>query len=89
VKHNAAFRCPSFDQRSRLRREQWRYEAGPHLKGAPMPANADWGKVLGCDDRLAGALIDRLVHHSRVLNLKGKSYRLRSRTPGTAKVGRS
>ncbi len=53
-----------------------------------MPANADWGKVLGCDDTLAGALIDRLVHHSRVLNLKGKSYRLRSRTPGTAKVGR-
>ncbi len=47
-----------------------------------MPANADWGKVLGCDDTLAGALIDRLVHHSRVLNLKGESYRLRSRTPG-------
>jgi DNA replication protein DnaC len=43
---------------------------------------ADWGKVLGGDDMLAGALIDRLMHHSHVLNLKGESYRLRSRAPG-------
>lgn len=52
---------------------------------------ADWGTVLA-DSTLAGALLDRFVHHSHVLNLKGESYRLRSKARGAkppeAKPGR-
>ena len=43
---------------------------------------ADWGQIF-VDTTLAGALLDRLLHHSHVLNLKGDSYRLRSKTQGT------
>jgi DNA replication protein DnaC len=48
---------------------------------------ADWGHVLG-DVTLAGALLDRLLHHSHVLNLKGESYRMRAKAQGTSHVGR-
>ena len=34
---------------------------------------ADWGQIFA-DTVLAGALLDRLLHHSHVLNLKGESY---------------
>ena len=44
---------------------------------------ADWSEVLG-DTTLAGALLDRLLHHSHVFNLKGESYRLRKRKGGAA-----
>lgn len=37
-----------------------------------------WGEILG-DAMVAAALIDRLVHHSTIVTLKGKSYRLRER----------
>jgi len=36
-----------------------------------------WGEILG-DAMVAAALIDRLVHHATMINLKGKSYRLRA-----------
>lgn len=39
---------------------------------------ARWGDVFG-DDVIAGAMIDRLVHHAEVLSLKGDSYRTKSR----------
>jgi DNA replication protein DnaC len=35
-----------------------------------------WGEVFG-DDTVAAAMIDRLVHHAEVINLKGDSYRLK------------
>jgi DNA replication protein DnaC len=44
-------------------------------------AFVDWGNVLA-DTTLAGALLDRFLHHSHVLSLKGESYRLRSKTRG-------
>jgi DNA replication protein DnaC len=37
-----------------------------------------WGGILG-DAMVAAALIDRLVHHATMINLKSKSYRLRER----------
>ena len=40
-----------------------------------------WGEVFG-DAAVAGAMIDRLVHHSTVVNLKGDSYRLKDRDLG-------
>jgi DNA replication protein DnaC len=36
----------------------------------------EWGEVFG-DDVMASALIDRLVHHCHIVNVRGNSYRLR------------
>ncbi len=37
----------------------------------------DWPELLAGDAVLATAILDRLLHHSHVLNIKGRSYRLR------------
>lgn len=37
----------------------------------------DWPDVLAGDEVLATAILDRLLHRSHVLNIKGRSYRLR------------
>ncbi|RWN24581.1 MAG: hypothetical protein EOR95_32065 [Mesorhizobium sp.] len=37
----------------------------------------DWTELLAGDEILAIAILDRLLHHSNVLNIKGRSYRLR------------
>ena len=39
---------------------------------------ASWGKVFGDDQTVAGALLDRLLHRSVVVNIDGDSYRMRS-----------
>ncbi|MBK6780621.1 MAG: ATP-binding protein [Gemmatimonadetes bacterium] len=36
----------------------------------------DWGEIFG-DDVMAAALVDRLVHHCHIVNIRGNSYRLR------------
>ncbi len=36
----------------------------------------DWGAILG-DEVMAAALIDRLMHHCHVVNIRGNSYRMR------------
>ena len=36
----------------------------------------EWGSVLG-DEVMAAALIDRLLHHCHLVNIRGNSYRLR------------
>ena len=38
----------------------------------------DWGKVFH-DDVLASALLDRLLHHSTIINIRGESYRLKEK----------
>jgi DNA replication protein DnaC len=38
-----------------------------------------WGEILG-DDVMATALIDRLVHHCHIINIRGNSYRMRQHT---------
>lgn len=35
-----------------------------------------WGQVFG-DDRMAAAVIDRIVHHGTLIQFKGQSYRVR------------
>ena len=37
----------------------------------------DWPDLLAGDEVLATAILDRLLHHSHVINIKGRSYRLR------------
>lgn len=39
---------------------------------------AEWGEVLG-DSVIAAAILDRLLHHSHVLNIRGESFRLREK----------
>jgi len=38
----------------------------------------DWGDILG-DGVIASAILDRLLHHSAIFNIKGESYRLREK----------
>ena len=37
----------------------------------------EWGTVLG-DDVMAAALIDRVLHHCHIVNIRGNSYRMRA-----------
>ena len=37
----------------------------------------DWTELLAGDEALATAILDRLLHRSHVINIKGRSYRLR------------
>ena len=41
-------------------------------------AYSEWGEVLG-DPVLAAAVLDRILHHSTTVNIRGESYRLRVR----------
>ena len=66
-----------------------RYE----LKSTMMTSNRpleDWGKLLG-DVPAASAILDRFMHHAEVINITGKSYRLRNRQdpPPTGKATQS
>ena len=36
----------------------------------------EWGSIFG-DDVMAAALIDRLLHHCHIVNIRGNSYRMR------------
>ena len=49
----------------------------------------EWGSVLG-DPVVATAILDRLLHHSTVITIRGDSYRLREkrRSGLLQKVGR-
>ena len=42
---------------------------------------SEWGEVMG-DQVLASAILDRILHHYTVLNIKGESYRLKDRRKG-------
>jgi hypothetical protein len=52
-----------------------RYEHASLILTSNLPF-ARWGDVFG-DQVVAAAMIDRTVHHSDVLTLKGSSYRLK------------
>ena len=54
-----------------------RYERGS-LALTSNKGFVDWGQVFG-DPVLATAILDRLVHHSTILNIRGDSYRLREK----------
>ncbi len=48
----------------------------------------DWGQVFA-DQVVATAILDRLLHHATVVNIKGQSYRMRAHIPppGSAREG--
>ena len=39
---------------------------------------SEWGEVMG-DQVMASAILDRILHHCTVINIKGESYRLKDR----------
>jgi DNA replication protein DnaC len=39
----------------------------------------EWGEILGGDEVLASATLDRLLHHVHIFNIKGPSYRLKDK----------
>ena len=52
-----------------------RYETKPTIITTNQPFSK-WGEVFG-DTTIASAITDRLVHHSIIINIKGKSYRIK------------
>ena len=54
-----------------------RYEKGSILLTSNQSLGA-WGEVFG-DPVIATAILDRLLHHSITVNIKGESYRLREK----------
>ena len=54
-----------------------RYERGAILMTCNQSLAA-WGEVFG-DPVIATAILDRLLHHSTIVNIKGDSYRLKEK----------
>jgi DNA replication protein DnaC len=54
-----------------------RYERGSILLTSNK-SYGDWGSIFG-DPILATAILDRLLHHSTTVNIRGESYRLKER----------
>ncbi len=54
-----------------------RYEHGGNLVTSNRSVS-EWGIVLN-DQVVATAILDRLLHHSHVLTIRGDSYRLREK----------
>ena len=55
-----------------------RYEHGSIILTSTT-SFAGWGHLLGGDEVLATALLDRLLHHAEVLSINGRSYRMKER----------
>lgn len=54
-----------------------RYERGPMILTSNQTFGS-WGEVFG-DRVIASAILDRVLHHSITVNIKGDSYRLREK----------
>jgi DNA replication protein DnaC len=62
-----------------------RYQKGAMVITTNKDVEA-WPEILAGDEVLATAILDRLLHHSHVLNIKGRSYRLRDLEAALAKA---
>ena len=54
-----------------------RYEKSSTIITTNKPF-AEWGELFG-DPMIANAILDRLLHHSHVININGNSYRLKDK----------
>lgn len=54
-----------------------RYEKGSMILTSNK-SFGEWGELMG-DVPLATAILDRLLHHAHVINIRGQSYRLKNR----------
>lgn len=55
-----------------------RYEKGSVILTSNLPFG-QWDKTFADDTALTAAMLDRLLHHSHILNMKGDSYRLKEK----------
>lgn len=55
-----------------------RYERGAMI-WTSNKGFVDWASVFAGDEVLTAAILDRLLHHSTVINIRGRSYRLRDK----------
>ncbi len=60
-----------------LRVINYRYGKGSAIAITTNKGVASWPSVLAGDEVLAGAILDRLLHKATVLNIQGRSYRLK------------
>ncbi|MGE0759782.1 MAG: ATP-binding protein [Pirellulaceae bacterium] len=54
-----------------------RYEVKSTMMTSNRPIE-DWGKLIG-DVPAASAILDRFLHHAELVEITGKSYRMRTR----------
>ncbi|MGC8708612.1 MAG: ATP-binding protein, partial [Athalassotoga sp.] len=54
-----------------------KYEQGSVIVTSNRSFN-EWNKIFE-DEVIATAVLDRLLHHSTIINIRGKSYRLREK----------
>ncbi len=60
-----------------------RYENRSTMMTSNRPIE-EWGKLIG-DVPSATAILDRFLHHAEIINIKGKSYRLKDRMQANQK----
>ena len=56
-----------------------RYQKNKLIALTSNKAFSEWGQVFAADAVLASAALDRLLHRSTVLNLRGESFRLQEK----------
>ncbi|MEZ8122645.1 ATP-binding protein, partial [Vibrio splendidus] len=55
-----------------------RYEQGSIIVTSNLPFS-QWSNAFADDTTLTAALLDRLLHHSHIVQISGESYRLRGK----------
>ena len=55
-----------------------RYEKGSIILTSNLPFG-QWGQTFANDTALTSAMLDRILHHSHILQIKGDSYRLKEK----------
>jgi len=56
------------------------YEHGSIILTTNKPFE-EWGTIFGGDEVIAGAVLDRLLHHSHVIAINGPSFRTKDKRP--------
>lgn len=55
-----------------------RYEKGSIIMTSNLNFS-NWDQALGGDKVLTAALLDRLLHHAHIVNIRGESYRIKDK----------
>lgn len=55
-----------------------RYEKGSMILTSNLPFG-QWGQTFANDTALTSAMLDRILHHSHIVQIKGESYRLKEK----------
>lgn len=65
-----------------------RYERKQPIVLTSNKAFSDWGQVFAGDAVMASAALDRLLHRSTVINVRGESYRLKEKRQANGAAGK-